>query len=231
MTLLQDLTVKTADLLTARICSILLFDPLGGGRGARLSMAAHSGDLPEVACTEETPAIASRVAASGRPVLVTDIRHSPFYPLARRPSREDPGFISVPIFFDGRVAGTLNVSHHAGGTSFDHRNLLLAETIARHVESILQNAHLGNLLRSRLLQAALVRKGREGGRAKSLVRGPAAGELASLVAKTFYREMMRAGFGTDQIIRAATEILSLLGEKVRKHRIRQDREGGGRGEE
>lgn len=230
MALLQELTERTADLLPARICSILLFDPLGGGQGARLTLAAHSGELPEAASREGTPAIASKVAASGRPLLVNDITHSPFLPLARRPQKETPGFLSVPIFFEGKVAGTLNASHHPGGLTFDERNLLLAETIARHVGSILENAHLGNLLRSRLLQAALARRGRAA-RPDQFLRGPAASQLATLVAKTFYREMMRAGFGTDQIIRAATEILSLLGERVRRHRSRQDREGGVRSEE
>lgn len=225
--LLQELAERAADLLPARICSILLFDPLGGGHGARLTLAAHSGGLPDAASGEGIPAIAFEVAASGRPLLVSDITHSPYLPMARRPEEENPGFLSVPIFFEGKVAGTLNASHHPGGASFDQRNLLLAETIARHVGSILENTQLENVLRSRLLQAALARTPKGGSRPEQPLRGAAAEQLATRVAKTFYREMMRAGFGTDQIIRAATEILSLLGERVRKHRVRQNRVGSG----
>lgn len=206
-TLLQELAERAADLLPARACSILLFDPLGGGRGARLRLAAHSAKEGESA-DMTPPHVTLQVTESGRPILTAD-----------------PSFLSVPIFFEGKVAGTLNASRPGGG-GFDERNLLLAETIARHVGSVLEKAQLGNILRSRLLQAALARKSKGERSPGQPLRGAAAEELATLVAKTFYREMTRAGFGTDQIIRAATEILSLLGERVRKHRTRQKREHG-----
>ena len=53
---------------------------------------------------------------------------------------------------------------------------------------------------------------------------PQAGKVAKLLAKTFYHEMSMAGFGPDHMITTATEIISLLSEKLQKHRDRMDRQ-------
>ncbi|RMD51913.1 MAG: GAF domain-containing protein, partial [Nitrospirae bacterium] len=40
--------------------------------------------------------------------------------------------------------------------------------------------------------------------------------LAKLLAKTFYKEMVRAGFGPNHIINAASEIISLLNNNLNR---------------
>jgi hypothetical protein len=50
------------------------------------------------------------------------------------------------------------------------------------------------------------------------------GKVAKLLAKTFYHEMARAGFGPDHMITTATEILSLLSERLDKHKDRRERQ-------
>jgi hypothetical protein len=56
----------------------------------------------------------------------------------------------------------------------------------------------------------------------SLTKEP--GKVAKLLAKTFYHEMARAGFGPDHMLTTATEILSLLNEKLDKHKNRKERQ-------
>jgi hypothetical protein len=48
-------------------------------------------------------------------------------------------------------------------------------------------------------------------------------QLSKLLARSFYREMTRAGFDFNQIIGAATEIISELASNVRKHSDRNNR--------
>lgn len=52
------------------------------------------------------------------------------------------------------------------------------------------------------------------------------GQVSKILAKSFYREMTRAGFDFGQIIGAATEIISELANNVRKHSDRQRRREG-----
>jgi len=58
--------------------------------------------------------------------------------------------------------------------------------------------------------------------ALSLSKAP--GKVAKLLAKTFYHEMVKAGFGPDHMITTATEILSLLSKRLDKHKVRREKQ-------
>lgn len=66
-----------------------------------------------------------------------------------------------------------------------------------------------SLLRSNYAQFALAQERN----LEFISIGQNPGSAAKILAKTFYNEMSKAGFGADHIITTATEILSLLSEE------------------
>lgn len=210
---LREIAQTAAQLFPGSVCSIMLLE------GDDLVVRTHYGDLPEAAYQEAPAGIAAKIAAGGEPRMVNDILDSPFAPLARRPGEKGGGFLSAPIRSGGRIVGVINISDRSGSKRFSRRDLHLLTFPTQLVARTLEASRLEGLLRSRLMQTALARRpGQE-----IVPLAPDSDRLASMVAKTFYREMTRAGFGTDQIIRAATEIISLLGTRVKKHRERKNR--------
>ena len=55
---------------------------------------------------------------------------------------------------------------------------------------------------------------------KSITIHPNPTLLAKLVAKSFFRELTKSGFGPNQIIEIATEVLNLLHNTLNKHKQR-----------
>jgi hypothetical protein len=49
-------------------------------------------------------------------------------------------------------------------------------------------------------------------------------QVAKILAKSFYKEMTRAGFGSSQIVNAATEIIAQLSGSLHRHSKRMERE-------
>jgi hypothetical protein len=82
---------------------------------------------------------------------------------------------------------------------------------------------LQNLLKSRFAQLALAKES-EALAGAMIPSGQDSGKVAKFVARTFYRELTKAGFGAEQIIDTATEIISLLGAQVRSHSSRSKRQ-------
>lgn len=132
-------------------------------------------------------------------------------------SRE-AGVVATPILVGKETAGALLAalpeerSETSGG-------LLLLQVLALLVGCSLEGARLQLLLQSRLLHLGV-----PGGHSRSPgAPCPDPDKLARLVAKSFYQEMTRAGFTPENIIDAATEILSQLGKRVKRHSRRRTR--------
>jgi hypothetical protein len=49
-------------------------------------------------------------------------------------------------------------------------------------------------------------------------------QVAKILAKSFYKEMTRAGFGPSQIVNAASEIIEQLSGSLNRHSKRMERE-------
>jgi GAF domain-containing protein len=223
---LDELVFQAASILYVENCSIMLFKDEQGSGEFKLRVFAKYGPLPANAFHEATRVnhgIAGHVAATGQALLVDNIRNSPLLPMARRPEDPNKGFISVPIVINNKVIGVLNVSNPGDGRRFDHNDLNLATFVALLVGKSIQVIQLQNLLNSRYAQLALARESRKAANYTFTPDNQEPAKLVKILAKSFYREMTKAGLGRDHIIGAATEIISLLSENLAKHRNRMER--------
>ncbi|MCS6785837.1 MAG: GAF domain-containing protein [Thiobacillaceae bacterium] len=218
---LAQLAERTAALLEAERVSFMLRD-IGPGGAAALRVAAVGGSSSidrRHTAVAQVEGIANEVLASGRCILVQDIRSSPYRALARR---EELGvsFMACPLTIAGAPAGVMNVSAPRGRPCFTPDDLVWAETaalvVARHIERL----RLTQVLDARFVQLALAQE--VGGNCAALTRLTAhePERVAKLLAKTFYRELHRCGFSPNQIIHAAGEIISELTASLNRHRQR-----------
>lgn len=220
---LNDFAAMAANILNIDNCSIMLFREGDKAGDFRLRVFAKTGHLPEVAFREAVKVndgIAGRVAATGQALLVEDITRSPYLPLARAPEGNSKCFISVPVLIGTKVVGVINLSNPRDGRCFSGDDLALASFLALLVGKSIQVVQLQNVLRSRFAQMAISRETKSlvAGKVTEFYQDPA--RLARVAAKTFYREMTRAGLGTGHILNAATEIVGLLGDNLKKHKRR-----------
>jgi L-methionine (R)-S-oxide reductase len=224
---LEKLTAMAANIMNAGNCSVMLLDAQDAPGEFRLRVFAAFGQLPKVAYQEAAKVnqgIAGQVAATGQPLLVQDIRDSDYSALARCPDSGSTCFISVPIFISGKVVGVLNTSNPKDQRSLGFGDLNLASFVALLIGKSIQVIQLQNILKSRFTQIALAQEAQDavGDSCAGPERDPS--ELVKVLAKTFYKEMSRAGLGRGHIINAATEIISLLNENLQRHDRRSQRE-------
>jgi L-methionine (R)-S-oxide reductase len=220
---LLQLAERAAKALTAEKCSIMLVKD-GESDDLRMRVCASYGALPDAAYTESIgkgEGIAGRVIATGRSILIEDISKSELASRARRTDDPRKSLISSPIPINRRIVGVVNVSGHARGDAFNEADLNLLEVIALFIGKSIQAIQLQNILNSRFAQLALLHEAE-----KSLeplgvgvaVQNP--DQMAKILAKSFYKEMTRAGLGSNQIISAASEIISQLSGSLQRHNKR-----------
>jgi L-methionine (R)-S-oxide reductase len=126
--------------------------------------------------------------------------------------------IAAPIWVKNRVIGVINLNARQDGRPFDGEDLQLLEVIALFAGRTIQVVQLQNLMQSRFAQIALA----ESAAKSAVLQGNVQPEqVAKIVAKTFYKEMTRAGFSPNQIIQTATEIISELTDSLGKHKRRR----------
>lgn len=219
---LNELAAMAAKLLNSTNCSIMLFRDIERDT-PRMKIFASHGYLPAAAYTETArhkEGIAGHVAATGEAVLVEDIEHSPYAAKARWPQNRHKSFLSAPIFIGRKVLGVININAPVDERSYADKDLYLLTSIALVVGKSIQVVQLQNLLKSRFAQLALLQQARSAvtPSVETIAQNP--DRLARIVGKTFYRELNHAGFSDESIIKVATEIISLLGHRVRKHRSR-----------
>lgn len=220
---LNDFAAMAANIINVENCSIMLFREGDKPGDFRLRVFAKTGHLPENAFQEAVKVndgIAGRVAATGQALLVEDITRSPYLPLARAPEGASKCFISVPVLIGTKVVGVINLTNPRDNRCFSDDDLALATFVALLVGKSIQVVQLQNVLRSRFAQMAISRETKTlvASKVTEFYQDPA--RLARIAAKTFYREMTRAGLGTEHILNAATEIVGLLGDNLKKHKRR-----------
>lgn len=224
---LKELAAKAADILNVQNCSIMLFKECDD-EGPKLKISAHFGKLPEEAfgeCMDIKQGISGHVAVTGKPLLIEDIEQSRFAGVARRhyPGRS---FLSAPIIVNKKVIGVIHVNTHKEQRVFNKDDLNVLSVIALLVSKSIQVIQVQKLMMSKYTIYAMAEKNKEQlSKLTKLIStvGQDLDKVAKLLAKTFYREMSRAGFGPDHIINAASEIISLLNESVAKHKKRRER--------
>jgi GAF domain-containing protein len=215
---LHQQAAMTAAVLGAASCSIML---LGSGEGAdvRMSMYARHGKLPDAALNASIrrgEGIAGRVLASGLALLVPDIARSELAPLARGHAQVGASLMCAPIRIDGKIVGVINAASTSGQPAFGDTELRLLEVTALFIGKSIQVQQLQRLLDSRFAQMALVQEGkaRVGESMKLAYQNPE--DMAKILARSFFREMTKAGFESGQIVSAASELIEQLNLRLQK---------------
>lgn len=230
---LRDLAALTARFLSVERCSVMLLVQKDERDEPELRVCSHYGDLPEDAYHATialAKGIAGRVVQDGQTQLINDIDQSPFAGLAHQGAGAGDAFMSAPIRVADQVVGVINVSRRSNGRRFETSDLELLQVFALFIGKSIHVLQLQQLSKSRLLQMAQLIEQRNGDKARVAPISPDPARLAKIVAKSFYRELMLAGFGPQAIIAVASEVLGQLQENLDKHRKRVAREGERTGE-
>lgn len=204
---LSRLSELTAAIVGARDCIILLFDE------AEVPVAA----FPEEACFGS---LASQRSARGKGA-------SPVIPLAGRggaSGRDADGHkesMVSAIVLHGRTVGVIHARGPLHQRDFSMDDLYSFNVVTPIVARSIQVNQLQNILKSRFAQLALSRmdESTTGNLTGGIVDHP--NQIARLLARAFYREMLKAGFDFNQILFAATEVISELSTSLRKHSARK----------
>lgn len=131
----------------------------------------------------------------------------------------DNSCLRVPMRHHGRTLAHLEARQPQGRPAFTEGDRDLLSLLALYGIQSLRATQLRGALDSRLTQITLARSQRSPH--TDPVSIPEPGRLARLVAHTFYREMVKAGFGANEIIRAASQILTELSTSLQKHARRR----------
>lgn len=224
---LKQMAGMAAKILNAASCSIMLLDE-HDEKDVRLRVFAAHGELPEAAFKEVTrkgEGIAGHVLASGKPLLIEDITQSDFIKVARRLTQDARSLISAPLLIDGRIIGVINATNPNIRPAFTMDDLNLLEVAALFIGKSIQVVQLQGVLNSRFAQMALAQEaqGTVGGAVAAMSQNP--NQIAKILAKSFFKEMVRAGFSASQIIHAASEIITQLNENLGRLKRLQKEKG------
>lgn len=201
---LDELAELTARILGAKGCTILL---LSEDEVAQAGLDGGSGCVPRPSPSSApgvqlpAPVAASTGATAG---------------IVRGGHGGTESMVST-ILLHQKIIGVIHASSplHASGFGKDDLDLLgiLTPLIAKSIQVI----QLQNILKSRFAQIALTKSNELAIDAlmSGVMQNP--NQVVRILAKAFYREMLNAGFNVNQVISAATEVISELTASLRKH--------------
>ena len=222
---LQELAVMAANILKIQNCSIMLVKEEEATGEAVLRVFAHSGYLPDISHQEAMKikdGISGYVVASGQPLCVENIDKSQFSSL-KKGRYKSKSFVAVPVIIQDKVVGVINANTPLDRANMGRRDLELLTVIALLIGKSIQIIQLQGLLKSKYAQYALAHENSAEGTKIPVSANQSPEKIAKILAKTFYAEMSKAGFGADHILTTATEIISLLGDKLKMHSRRHNR--------
>lgn len=209
---LTQQAAMTAALVGAASCSVMLLNS-GEGDAMRMSVYARHGDQSDAALAASAArgeGIAGSVLASGAALCLADIAQSDYAGLARCRDGAPGSLMCVPVRIDGRIVGVLNAANPAGAAPFGDTELRLLEVVALFIGKSIQVQQLQRLLDSRFAQLALLQdaRRRDGQAVDTAYRNP--GDVVRILARSFFREMTKAGFEAGQIVGAVAELIDQL---------------------
>jgi L-methionine (R)-S-oxide reductase len=217
---LLELAKMTANILNAENCSIMLLND-GESENPRLCIYANHGKLPAVAYQESIgkgEGIAGHVVSTGKSLLIENIDKSEFFNQARRAKDSRKSLVCSPVKINKQIIGVVNVSGHVDGAAFNSTDLNLLEVIALFIGKSIQAIQLQKILNSRFTQIALAQSETnktDHSTGNNTLHNP--DQLAKILAKTFYKELVNMDFGSGQIITAASEIITQLNSNIQPH--------------
>jgi L-methionine (R)-S-oxide reductase len=215
---LLQLAEKTAKILQAQHCSIMLLND-GEPENPRMRVCGSYGPLAAAAYKESVrkgEGIAGHVVATGKSLFIENIDESRFADRARRAKDSRKSLLCSPIRIDAGIVGVVNVTDCENGKSFKPGDLNLLDIVAMFIGKSIQTLQLQSILNSRFTQMALIQEAKQNiGSSLGVLHNP--DQIAKIVAKSFYKEMTRTGFGSSQIINVASNIISQLNSNLERH--------------
>lgn len=192
---------------------------------------APEGTTPE--CLDALSAIIVRiVGAHGCTILILEEGASASTPLLPAQALAAPYVAVVPdaagageslvsaIVSRGKIVGVINVARSG---RFNQDELDIFSVLVPLVTKAIEISQLQTILKSRFTQLSIARSN------ESAIREMMTGvmqhpnQMARILARSFYREMLNAGFSLGQIIFAATEVISELSASLKKRSGRQEK--------
>jgi hypothetical protein len=134
--------------------------------------------------------------------------------------------VSAPIRSGDTIIGAVSAIGTAPDGEFCPDAIAAVEITAWTLGHALQAARLQKLLRSQFAVAAVAAEARAGAGDASAMPNERGGQLVRILAKSFYREMVKVGLEPNQIVGAASEIISQLSANLRMHKQRLQRAQG-----
>jgi putative nucleotidyltransferase with HDIG domain len=140
--LLETIAEVAAGTVGAEGCSILLFDEDGQLRFTVARGAGGSAVKPLVVKPGE--GIAGWTAREGKPALVNDVRHDPRWVVRfdEASGFETRSVLAVPLVFEGRVTGVIELINKLQGRDFDDQDQNILFSLADQAAISIEHARL-----------------------------------------------------------------------------------------
>jgi signal transduction histidine kinase len=117
---------KIASLMQAQRVSIMLMDRRGGELYVRVAVGIPQAVIPQ-AKVKLGEGIAGWVAASGKPLLVKDVKEDKRFVYRNGSAYKDDSFLVLPLRVQGKVIGLINVTNKGDGTGFNELDQSILE--------------------------------------------------------------------------------------------------------
>ncbi len=133
---------KASAILQADKCSLMLFDETVGELCIKSAKGLET-DVITQTRLKLGDSIAGRVAKEGEGMLVKNIEYDKRFERANSPSYRTRSFMSVPIKFNDRLIGVVNISEkNTGHEPFNETDLKVLSAIVRQAAAAIENAKL-----------------------------------------------------------------------------------------
>jgi len=150
---IERLIDRTLVHLDSEIASVLLMEADGSMR------ISHARGLPDEVMAQthirSGEGIAGHVVATGQPLLVPDVEQDPRFRRRNHERYYTNSCVSVPLVFQGKVRGVINVNNKRSQAEFAGSDLRLLEAIAGHAAVALANARRFEEMEERAQRDAL----------------------------------------------------------------------------
>jgi hypothetical protein len=208
---LDTLSQIIARLLCAKGCSILILADSDIAQ-ATLHNGAQFGPLPEPLASKKPVLYAAAVAES-----------SEIFDGSHEVHGTTESMVSA-IVLQGKIVGVIHASLSLQPGGFKEDDLHLFSLLTPLVTKSIQVIHLQNILHSKFAQLAIAQS--NGSVIKEIMNGimQNPNQFARVLARSFYREMLDAGFNVNQIISVATELISELSSSLKKRSVKHKKQ-------
>ncbi len=128
-----------SELLEAQVASILLVDPVHDVLRIEAAIGLPQ-DVVESVLVDRGEGVAGQVWKTGQSLLVENLDEDDrFRGLHNDVAYDHRSFLSVPLIWQGRVVGVVNVNNHPEGRAFSDDDRLLLEALAERISGALES--------------------------------------------------------------------------------------------